>query len=241
MTKLVQTVYVLYCYLITGIVLLFFIGFYENFFLIKTVSLPLADKIPTYASFIDFGLLILFGLQHSIMSRKWFKKWLTQFIPASIERATYLLFSSLFLALLIWQWQPFGQVIWDVRGAVWSIFLYGVSFSGLLVITTSVISIDLFEFIGWRQLQQEKLNTKEFVTPLFYKIVRHPIYFGFLLSFWFTPLMTWSHLLFALGMTAYILIGAALEERDLVEQFGVRYLEYRQYVSMLIPFSNFRF
>lgn len=246
MSKAIRIIYGVYCYLITGIVLIFFIGFYENLFLGKTVSLPLSNVVGDYAVLIDFGLLVLFGLQHSVMSRKWFKKWWTQLIPASIERATYLLLSSLALALVIWQWQPFGQVIWDLRGSSASVFLYGLSFTGLLIILISVFSIDALRFMGWRQLHTETTSesaasTVFFITPLFYKIVRHPIYFGFLITFWCTPLMTWSHLLFGIGMTIYIIIGAALEERDLVEQFGVQYLEYRQYVAMLIPFSNFKF
>lgn len=238
MSKQLFKIYALYCYVIAGIVMLYFVGFFENLIVPRQISKGLTEtpQLHIESMLIDLVLLLIFGLQHSLMARKWFKNWWKTIIPQQIERSTYVLISSLALALIIWQWRPFGMVIWDVRTDALGILLYGVSFTGLLITTISVFSISVTHFAGWQQLNTQTDLQPTFVTPLFYKIVRHPIYFGFLLSFWSTPLMTLSHLFFALVMTTYILIGIHFEEQDLVDYYGVTYLEYRQRVAMLIPF-----
>lgn len=243
MNKIITYTYTLFCYFLTGVVLLYFVGFYQNIFVPKQISSPENTGISGLDVVWNFLLILLFGVQHSIMARNWFKKWWTEIIPASIERVTYLLFSSIVLGIIILFWQPINVIIWDLRGSAVAVFITGLSILGLFIIAISVLSLSAADFSGWRQIQSNQGNNSkpEFQTPLFYKIVRHPIYFGFLISFWATPYMTVGHLFFAFLMTAYIYVGAALEERNLVEQFGMEYRIYQQEVAMLIPFLKFPF
>ena len=150
-----------------------------------------------------------------------------------------MLFTNLALILLYWQWRPFGSVIWDVSGGVLAYLLYAVCGLGWIVVLISTFLIDHFELSGLRQVgchgRGVPLPQKKLRTPAFYKHVRHPIYFGFLLAFWATPKMTTAHLLFAIATTGYIVIGARLEERDLVAHFQEAYRDYRKRVPMLLP------
>ncbi|MFK7949301.1 MAG: isoprenylcysteine carboxylmethyltransferase family protein [Saprospiraceae bacterium] len=190
----------------------------------------------------NFSLILLFGIQHSIMARDWFKKWWKNVIPATVERVTYLLFSSIVLGIIILFWQPINIVIWDLQGSSIAVFITGLSILGLVIIAISVLSLSAADFSGWQQVRASNDNYESiFQTPLLYKFVRHPIYFGFLISFWATPYLTLGHLFFAFLMSAYIYIGAVLEERNLVERFGIEYRIYQQEVAMLIPFFKFPF
>jgi methanethiol S-methyltransferase len=191
------------------------------------------------AAAINLGLILLFGMQHSIMARMGFKARLKRLLPPAAERSVYVLVASLMLILLFWQWRPLPEVIWtaqSVAGQVlgWSIFAAGF---GLVLLSTFLI--DHFDLFGlkqvWRQFVGAAPAQPRFVTPLFYRLVRHPLYLGFLLAFWGGPSMTTGQLLFAAGMTAYILIAIRLEERDLVSHLGSKYAEYRARVPMLVP------
>jgi methanethiol S-methyltransferase len=188
---------------------------------------------------IDLGLLGLFAIQHSVMARPAFKRWWTRIVPESVERSTYVLFSSLALVALFAWWQPMGGVIWDApaglaRNSVIALYLFGWA---LLLYTTFLI--DHFDLFGlrqvWRRLKGGAYVAPQFYTPSLYKIVRHPLYVGWLTIFWAAPTMTVAHLVFALATTAYILIAIQLEERDLVDAFGDRYVSYRRNTPMLIP------
>jgi protein-S-isoprenylcysteine O-methyltransferase Ste14 len=183
-------------------------------------------------------LLGLFAVQHSVMARPAFKRWWTRIIPASCERSTYVLISSLILLLVFWQWRPITAVIWHVEG--WSaVLLTSISWIGWLVTLASSYMIDHFDLFGLRQvldaLRGAAARLQPFQTPLLYRIVRHPLMLGFLLAFWATPHMTAGHLLFALVTTGYILLGVQLEERDLMAHFGKSYERYRSQVPMLMP------
>lgn len=239
MSRFATYTFTIFSYFIIGIVLLYFVGFYQNWFVPKQISTNVATGIDGKVVIQNFGLILLFGIQHSIMARDWFKKWWKTIIPKQLERVFFNLISSFTLAIIISQWQPMNVVIWDFRGAAIAVFIQGVSILGLLIIVISVLSLDAADFSGWKQVHEETQMEKTqpiLKTPLFYKIVRHPIYFGFLLSFWATPWMTVGHLYFSILLSAYIFIGATLEERNLSKIFGLQYTIYQQEVAMLIPF-----
>lgn len=189
---------------------------------------------------IDLALILAFGLQHSVMARTGFKAWLHQRLPASAERSVYVLLASLMLMLMFWQWRPIPALVWSATSLPgvaisWAIFAAGF---GLVLLSTFLI--DHFDLFGlkqvWRQFTDRPAASAHFVTPLVYKLVRHPLYLGFLLAFWAGPTMSVGHLLFAAAMSAYILVAIQLEERDLVRQLGSRYAAYREQVPMLVPY-----
>jgi len=188
---------------------------------------------------IDLALLTIFALQHSVMARPGFKRVWTRIVPKEIERSTYVVFASAALALLIWKWQPLPQPVWTIADARWAALLRILSFGGwaLVLISTFLIShLHLFGVLqGFARLARREPEPMKFVTPLFYRWVRHPLYVGFILAFWAAPAMSLGHLLFAAATTGYILLGIWLEERDMAAQFGTTYLHYRERVGMLLP------
>jgi protein-S-isoprenylcysteine O-methyltransferase Ste14 len=188
---------------------------------------------------IDAGLLAVFAVQHSVMARRWFKEWWTQFVPHEIERSTYVLCASLALMLLLWQWRPLGGVVWSVRnpaGAAVLQMLFAAGWTLVLVVTFLINHFDLFGLRQvWYALIGRPLPKVSFKTPGPYRVVRHPLYFGFVLAFWMTPTMTLAHLVFAIATTAYIVLAIQLEERDLVAEHGAAYETYRRRVPMLLP------
>ena len=193
---------------------------------------------------IDAGLLAVFAVQHSVMARKWFKDWWTKVVPPAIERSTYVLFSSLALILLFWQWRPLGGTVWAVEDPVGRIALRVLFAFGWGLVLLSTFLINHFDLFGLRQVWlylMDRPNTGlRFATPGPYRLVRHPLYVGWLFAFWMTPVMTLAHLLFSVLTTAYILLAIQFEERDLIRDHGKRYEEYRRSVPMLIPFVGKR-
>jgi protein-S-isoprenylcysteine O-methyltransferase Ste14 len=212
-------------------------GFIGNFIVPKSLDSP-ATGPWTSALLIDVGLLTLFAVQHSVMARPAFKRLLTRVVPAAIERSTYVLASSLALILMFWQWRPLGGVVWDVQNEVGRAVLYfGFAFGwGLVLVATFVINhFDLFGLRQvWRHLLGQPQSEVRFVTPFLYRIVRHPLYVGWMFAFWSTPTMTVTHLFFAAVTTGYILIAVQFEERDLA-RLHPEYTEYRKQVPMMIP------
>jgi protein-S-isoprenylcysteine O-methyltransferase Ste14 len=230
-------VYAVAVYVFFAVTFAYAIGFTGNFGVPKTIDSASSSSLAE-AIVIDLALLSLFAVQHSVMARRGFKRLWTRLVPHRVERSTYVLFASAALALLLWQWRGIPQpVIWQVDSALAADALRAVFWLGWAVLFLATFLIDHFELFGLAQAFSSHAAPQEpqFRTPLLYRYVRHPIYLGFLLAFWATPVMTAGHLLFALGATGYILVGIAFEERDLIAQFGDEYRRYRAQVGMLIP------
>ena len=230
-------VYGVVCYLVFFATFLYAIGFIGNLWVPKSIDsgpqLPLYEALP-----INLALLAAFALQHSIMARQWFKDAWTRVIPKPAERSTYVLFSSLALLLLFWKWEPMGGIVWSVDnlyGRSVIEVLYGLGWLLVLAATSLINHFDLFGLRQvWLYLRGRPYTGLEFRTPGLYKLVRHPLYVGWLMVFWSAPVMTVAHLVFAVMTTAYILIAIQFEERDLIRMHK-EYAEYRRRVPMLIP------
>src|SRR3954463_16810757 len=230
-------IYGLASYLIFSASFAYTPGFLGNFLVPKTIDSG-PDSPLMQAILIDTLLLGAFAIPHSVMARPAFKRWWTRIIPASCERSTYVLISSLLLILIFWQWRPIGAAIWRFDG--WPAALFtAIYWIGWVIALASTFQIDHFELFGLRQVIDARRGAADriqtFKTPLLYRLVRHPLMFGLMLAFWATPHMTAGHLLFAVLSTAYILVGVRLEERDLVAAFGTSYERYRRRVPMLLP------
>jgi protein-S-isoprenylcysteine O-methyltransferase Ste14 len=239
MSRFLALSYGVLCYAFFFVVFLYAIGFVGGVGVPKGIDDGRAASLPA-ALLIDALLLAVFAVQHSVMARPAFKAMWTRIVPAPVERSTYVLFSSLALALVYWQWRPIVQpVIWQAT-MPWLVILLWVLFAlGWLIVFVSTFLISHFDLFGlsqvWAFARRREPHELEFTTPFFYKAVRHPIYLGFIVAFWATPKMTLGHLVFAVATTAYMLIAVQFEERDLVAQFGERYLKYRASVSMIVP------
>ncbi|WP_153342620.1 methanethiol S-methyltransferase [Nocardia aurantia] len=228
-------------YVLFLVVFLYAIGWVEGLVVPRTIDEgPAASTRAAVA--IDVLLLTVFALQHSVMARPVFKRRWTRIVPAPAERSTYVLCASAALALVMWQWRPIPEVIWDVSAGPARITVYAVSFAGWALALTATFAIDHAALFGLRQVFGYRAGTwpaaTEFRTPALYRTVRHPLYLGFLIAFWAAPTMTGGRLLFAALTTAYILAAVPFEEHDLVAEFGNRYRVYRHRVPALVPFPH---
>jgi protein-S-isoprenylcysteine O-methyltransferase Ste14 len=237
MSRIGVFLYGVLCYAIFLAVFLYGIGFIGGF-----ATPTLLDGAPhrplVEALAIDLGLLAAFAIQHSGMARPAFKRWWTKIVPESMERSTYVLISSLALALMYWVWAPIGGVVWHAEGAARTAVI-GLYLAGWALLLYSTFLIDHFDLFGlrqvWRRLANRAYEPPMFHTPFLFTLVRHPLYVGWLMIFWAAPTMTVAHLVFAVMTTAYILIAIQLEERDLLDAFGEDYAAYRRRTPMLIP------
>jgi protein-S-isoprenylcysteine O-methyltransferase Ste14 len=237
MGRVLAFLYGVVCYAIFFVTFLYAIGFVEGLVVPKAIDTGEAGPLVT-SLVIDAVLLGIFAVQHSVMARPAFKSWWTKIVPAPVERSTYVLLASLALVLLFWQWRPLPQVIWKLEGAAATAVLT-LSFVGFLIVLTSTFLINHFDLFGLRQVHAyatgKEIPPHEFTTPLFYRVVRHPLYLGFIVAFWAAPVMSVGHLVFAVATTAYILIAIQLEEHDLTAVFGDTYQAYKKRVSMIVP------
>jgi protein-S-isoprenylcysteine O-methyltransferase Ste14 len=238
MGRIAAFIYGTATYLFMFVTFLYLFAFMANMWVPKGVDDGVVAPF-FLALTINLGLIVLFGIQHSVMARPGFKKWWTRIVPTSIERSTYVLISTLLFILLFWQWQPMTAVIWSfeaplAQAVAWSVFVLGI-----VLLFASTFVINHFDLFGlrqiWLNLTEKPYTYLKFKVTWFYRFVRHPLYVGWIMIFWATPHMTFGHLLLAIGMSAYILIAIRYEERDMVKFHGEAYREYQRKVPMLIP------
>ncbi|MEM7165496.1 MAG: methanethiol S-methyltransferase [Planctomycetota bacterium] len=238
MSRALAFLYGIACYSIFFVTFLYTIGFVTDLVVPKSISSGTAGSVGT-ALLINLGLIALFGIQHSVMARPGFKRVWTRLVPTVVERATYVLLSSVALLALFAFWQPLPATLWSVDSPALFWALKAVGISGFLVVLCSSFLIDHFDLFGLRQvylhLRGREYTHHPFKTPGLYKKIRHPLYLGWLLAFWGTPVMTAGQMLFAVGLSAYIFIAIVFEERDLIAHFGDVYRQYRRETRMVLP------
>lgn len=239
-----KTLFLLYgvvAYLAFFGTILYAIGFVGNLFVPKGI-----DGVPEVslwqALLTNTAFLLLFAVQHSTMARPAFKRWWTKFVPKPIERSTFVLLTSIILSSMFAFWQPLGGIVWQTDNETVRVILLAFYLLGWAIVFVATFLINHFDLFGLRQVwlyfTGKEYTHLPFRLPFLYKYVRHPLYMGFLIAFWSTPVMTVTHLLFALATTGYILTAIQLEERDLISHFGQKYRDYRNSVPMILPIGK---
>jgi methanethiol S-methyltransferase len=238
MKKILFFLYGIICYMVFFVTFLYAIGFVGNFVVPKSIDSGFQGGT-SFVWLINILLLSLFAIQHSVMARQGFKKVWTKIVPQSIERSTYVLFASIALILLFAFWRPIPEVVWNVGNPFFAGILNVLFFVGFFMVLLATFLINHFNLFGlqqvYRNLKEKEQVYPKFVKPFFYKVVRHPLYLGFLIAFWATPKMTVGHLLFSFATTGYIMVAIQLEEHDLVKFHGNEYKRYQKEVSQIIP------
>jgi protein-S-isoprenylcysteine O-methyltransferase Ste14 len=242
MKKIAVILYSTIAYVVFLVAFLYAIGFVGDFLVPKTINS--GEETPFLSALlINLGLMSLFALQHSVMARPAFKRWLTKFIHPNIERSTYVLLSSSALLLMYWQWQPLTTVLWQVENETLAIIITSIYFLGWAIVFLASFMISHFELLGLRQMFEyvkgRLPSSNSFSVRYMYTMVRHPMMLGFIIAFWATPMMTVGHLIFACVTTSYILVAVKfLEEKDLKKMLGKDYEDYQKKVPMIIPFTK---
>ena len=240
MKRMLALLYGIICYTIFFATFLWMIVFLGDFeaYAPTSVNSGITGSMPE-ALLINVGLILLFGLQHTVMARKSFKEKWTKFVPQQVERSTYVLFSSVVLAGLFWFWQPITVIVWQVDITWLSLILKGGFWLGWFLVLLSTFLISHFNLFGLKQVydnwKSNEPKSPSFMEPGLYKYVRHPLMLGFLIAFWSVPTMTVGHLVFSLGMTIYILVGVYFEEKTMMREFGDEYQDYKSRVPKFFP------
>ena len=231
-------IYGVFAYILFLFLCLYLICFIDNVFVPKTIDSGSRTSFST-SLIINIILIGIWGLQHSLMARQWFKDWWTKIIKPPVERSTYTIIAILLFFLLFYQWRPIPTIIWEVDNPVGVTVLKSLYYFGWLFMFYSTFLINHFDLFGLRHvylyLRNKEYTPLEFKTPSLHKIIRHPIMFSLFIVFWATPTMTVGHLLFSVGMTTYTIIGTIFEEKDLINIYGKTYLNYQRKVPMFFP------
>ncbi len=195
---------------------------------------PLATAIT-----VNLSLMLLFGLQHSIMARQWFKDILTKLIPRVAERSTYVLLSGVVLFLMSFYWQSIEGTLWDLKNPAMRVVVTSLQMFGWGLVFIAASQVNPLELMGLQQVyfhyRDKPEPVTEFTEKFPYGLVRHPIQLGVIIGMWVTPTMTMSHLLLSASMTLYTFIGLYFEEKTLIKTFGETYIEYQRRVPMVLP------
>jgi protein-S-isoprenylcysteine O-methyltransferase Ste14 len=230
--------YGVFSYALFIIVFVYFIAFVVDIYVPRSVNRGPAAA-PLLAAVTNLGLIAVFAVQHTVMARSGFKRWLTQYIPPAAERSSFVLAASLALAALCYFWRPLPDIVWQVDFLPLAVLLWSVCAGGWLLLFAASYMIDHYDLFGLRQVwlhfRQREYTHPQFINRWVYRYIRHPMMLGVLLGVWSVPTMTQGHLLLALGLSAYILIGIRCEERDLVRYLGIPYRRYQQTVPQLFP------
>lgn len=238
MGRFITLLYGVVCYAVFFLTFLYLAGFLSNLVVPRSIDVGATSPL-LVALIVNIGLIALWGIQHSVMARPGFKKAFTRVVPVQAERSTYVLLSSLVLILMYWQWRPMTGIVWQAdavwaQGLLWAVFC-----GGFLLVLLSTFVIDHFDLFGLRQVYLNFVDRPykhpAFRVTFFYKFIRHPLYLGWFMAFWGTPTMTLGHLLFAVGMSSYILVAIRYEERDLETFLGEDYRRYKESVPMFVP------
>jgi protein-S-isoprenylcysteine O-methyltransferase Ste14 len=241
MSRTLSLLFAIVCYAIFFATFLYLIAFVGDLPVPRTVDTPLSYLPPVMAAVVDIALILLFGLQHSVMARPAFKRGWTRIVPPQVERSVYVLAASIALLILFWFWQPIDGTVWTVPASMaWlSSILWALFWAGFGIVLVSTFLINHFELFGlqqaWLHVTGREAESPELRQPLFYRWIAHPLYAGFFLAFWATPHMTYGHLLLAVVLSIYMLIAIRYEEHDLTNLFGEDYRRYRAGVGMLLP------
>ncbi len=233
--SLIYGVFAYACFVATVAYAVLFLG---NLFVARTIDaaagVPLGNAL-----LVNLALLLAFALQHSGMARVTFKRWLAGALSPELVRSTYVILSCVAMVLMMVLWQPMGGVVWRIDDPLAKQLISTVYLLGWVLMIWSTFLLDHFELFGLRQVwnrfrEQPPCESPEFQTPSAYRFVRHPIYAGWVVILWASPIMTVAHLVLAVGLTLYVVYGIRLEERDLRKHLP-HYEQYRRKVPMLLP------